>query len=196
MTASSFLVALQLQDRRCVVLGGSEEAALRARNLARAGARVRVIAAEPCAALLRQSEIELERRAYEATDLDGAFLVVLADRDAELLSHVGPDCQARGIPFCAVDQPGYNSFHHVGVARAGPLSVGVSTDGTAPALGRRLRAELERSFAEAQLGDFARHVAELRAKTPAQDRRERLGREVERLRLIGGWTFDDDLDDR
>jgi siroheme synthase-like protein len=196
----SFLVALQLEGRRCLVVGCGEEAARRAADLADAGAEVVVVGAGPCAALARLGEAgraSLRNRPFELADLDECWLVVLADRDPDLLAALGPTCTDRRVLFCAVDQPGHNGFHHVALARAGCITIGVSTDGTAPALGRRLRDELEQSLQRDGVAELAREMAELRRSAPAETRRELLAQEAGRLSCRGfqvasGTTGSDD----
>ncbi|MCC6900723.1 MAG: hypothetical protein IT377_17210 [Polyangiaceae bacterium] len=182
----SFIVALMLAGKRCLVLGSSPEAARRAGDLVSADASVTVVAPEPCPELERlaaSGRIALERRAFDGGDLDDTWLVVLADRDPALLSELGPRCTLRRILLCAVDQPGHNGFHHVAVARAGAVSVAVSTDGQVPALAKRLRDELERAFAAVDVAGFARRLAELRAATDPELRSRVLGDAVARLRV-------------
>lgn len=184
----SFLVALKLEGKRCLVLGSSSEAARRARELSDAGAVVVALGSAPGPELELLSEsgrITLETRDFALEDLDECWLVVLADRDADLLERVGPTCTSRRILFCAVDQPGHNGFDHVAVARAGKLSVGVSTGGTAPALGKRLRDELERGLREAGVAELAEHMAELRARIEPRERKRALTVEANRLSLSG-----------
>lgn len=182
----SFIVALQLAGKRCLVIGSSSEAARRARDLAAADAAVTVIAPAPCPELellAASGRIALERRGFDPGDLGEAWLVVLADRDAALLSELGPRCTQRRIPLCAVDQPGHNGFHHVAVAQAGSVRVAVSTDGQAPGLAKRLRDELERALSEADVAGFARNLSELRAATEPAERKRVLGEVAARLRV-------------
>ena len=179
----SFLLALQLSGKPCLVIGSGSEAARRARDLATAGALVTVVALTPCPELehLAAGEsIALERRDLDLADLDGRWLVVLADRDPTLLEQVGPRCSALRIFFCAVDQPGHSSFHHVALARSGRLSVAVSTDGAAPALAKRFRDELERALGQADAASFTEHLAELRARTQPKTRGREHGAEAAR----------------
>lgn len=182
----SFLLALRLDGKPCLVIGSSSEAARRARDLAEAGAFVTVVGPAPCPELEELSangRVALVRRELALGDVDGSWLVVLADRDPGVLERVGPRCAALRVFFCAVDQPGYNSFHHVALAKSGPLTVAVSTDGAAPALAKRLRDELDRALTGAGAARFAEHLSELRARTEPADRRQALTGEVARLEV-------------
>jgi siroheme synthase-like protein len=187
----SYLMALVLAGKKCLVIGGDEEAAARARGLVETGAVVVVVtesAGPELEALAATGAVSLERRGYADRDLEGAWLVLLTARDSALLERVGPACHARRILFCGVDQPAHNSANHVGMARSGPVTLAVSTGGRAPALARRLREELERVMKEASFGAFAERVAELRAQTPGPERKRVLARALADLRL-GPWQI-------
>jgi siroheme synthase-like protein len=182
---------LLLEDRKCVVVGGGAEAALRAGNLLEAGARVLLIGTEPVPGLdpLASPRLNIERRGFEDADLDGAWLVVQASRDAELARHVARLCEARQIFFCAVDQPENSSYAHLALVREGSLTVAIGTEGRAPALGRRLREELARVLAEARAADELERLAMLREATPPAERREILSRAVEDVHFTGSLRF-------
>jgi siroheme synthase-like protein len=187
-SAPSFPVALHLENKTCLVIGNGDEAARRARALLEAGARVRLVSPQPesaVVALLERDRVEHLREAYRAAHLDEAWLAVLADRDDELTARVGADCEARRIFFCAVDQPGYNTFAHVGIARAGSLTVTIGTEGRAPGLARRLKQELERVFAESNLAATVERIATARENARPEERASVTNRLAARIRLTG-----------
>jgi siroheme synthase-like protein len=173
-----FFVALDLAGKDCFVLGTSEEAAFRARLLSEHGARV----------------VRFERHPPTDDELGRAWLVVLADRDPELAGRVGAFCEARRILFCAVDQPGQNSFHHVAMTRVGEVTVAIGTDGRAPSLARRLREELGRVLAASRLASFSERLASLRERTPSEARKERMARAVSGVHFTGELVLPE-LDD-
>jgi siroheme synthase (precorrin-2 oxidase/ferrochelatase) len=174
VSGRGFLVALELGHRKCVVVGTSDDAKRRAEALSAHGAVV----------------VRLLDRVDDA-DIADAWLVVLADRNPQLAARLSAFCAMNRILFCAVDQPGGSSFHHVAVARAGVVSVGVGTDGRAPALARRLREELERVFQSSGLAEFAERLASERESTPSAERKERQSRAVAGLRLTGKLELPD-----
>lgn len=185
-TKEPLLVALDLDGKPCLVIGSSPEAALRASALRQAGAEPRVVADSPgpeLEALATSGTASLERRGFQEADLETAWLVILADRDAELAARVGALCAARRLLFCAIDQPAHNNFAHLAVARAGRLRIAISSAGTVPALAKRLRQELERVATEAGLGEFADWLARVRAELPRSERAEELTRLVAGIRL-------------
>lgn len=194
MKDRAFLVGLLLHDKDCLVIGGDEEAMTRADNLLEAGARVRIVAREaiaPVRQLCRRAGLRLDERDFEPEDLDAVWLCVLTERDAQLAERVGRETAARRIFFCAVDQPAHNTFSHTGIVRSGPVSVGISTDGRAPALARKLKAELKRLFSEARLGGFAKSLSDLRAATPPAERKAVLTQAVAGVRFNGALLLPD-----
>ena len=191
MTPHGYPVNLLLDDRKCVVVGGGAEAALRAGNLLEAGARVLLVGDEATPGLdaLASSRLRVERRPFDESDLDDAWLVVQATQDAALAHRLGVACEARRIFFCAVDQPETSSYSHLALARAGSLSIAIGTEGRAPALGRRLREELARVLREAGAAEEIERLAALRAVTPGSERREVLGRAVADVHFTGALRF-------
>jgi siroheme synthase-like protein len=142
----TFPVALKLEGRRVVVIGGGDEAAARAEALAAVGAKVVVVAGMPSAAVAALSErgaIELVRRGPEAEDLKGAWLLVLAERNPVLADELAREAETRRLFFCALDDPRVGSYSHLAIARAGLIYAAIGSQGEAPALSRRLREILD-----------------------------------------------------
>lgn len=194
MTRHGYPLSLILDDRKCVVVGGGAEAAVRAGNLLEAGANVLVVGEEatPGMDLLQSPRLQLELRAFEASDLDDAWLVVQVTQDAALASRVGSMCRERRIFFCALDQPKNSSYAHLALARAGSLTLAIGTEGRAPALGRRLREELARVLTESDAADEVERLAALREATPPAERREVLTHAVADVHLTGTLRFHKD----
>jgi siroheme synthase-like protein len=191
VTPHGYPLSLNLDGRKCVVVGGGPEALMRARNLLDAGALVWVIAEQepPGMDALSCPHLRVERRAFTASDVDEAWLVVLVTQDAALASELKGLCDCARIFFCAVDQPEYSSYSHLALARAGSLTLAVSTEGRAPALGRRLREELARMLVESSAAEELERLARLRDATPSAQRREVLSRAVADVHFTGTLRF-------
>ncbi|HEY6321992.1 MAG TPA: bifunctional precorrin-2 dehydrogenase/sirohydrochlorin ferrochelatase, partial [Thermoanaerobaculia bacterium] len=128
----SYPVFLDLRGRRCVVVGGCELAAAKARELRAAGARVTVVAARPgpaLEALASRGEVGLRRRPYRSGDLAGAFLAIAAGDEPAEREAVWREATRRGLPLNSVDDPPRCSFIAPAVVRRGALSVAISTAG-------------------------------------------------------------------
>lgn len=138
-----FPVFLKLEGRRVVVVGAGPMAAAKLSPLVDAGARVTVIAPAVVDAIAaRADRIEILRRPFVETDLDGAWYVVAA-APPEVNRDVARAAAARHLFVNAVDDM-ENATAYMGaiVNRAG-VTVALSTDGEAPALAGLMREALE-----------------------------------------------------
>lgn len=140
---------LDLNGRRCVVVGGGEVAARKAEMLASCGATVAVVAPdihpllEP---LIAAGKVQPERRPYRAGDLNGASLAI-ASTDSEAVNRaVFADAQKAGMPVNVVDVPELCSFIVPSVVERGDLVIAISTSGKSPAMAKRIRRDLEERF--------------------------------------------------
>jgi precorrin-2 dehydrogenase/sirohydrochlorin ferrochelatase len=188
MTQPVFPIALLLEGRAVLVVGSSAEATSRTQAFLDAHASPVVVSLAPSAELLAwesSGEILLHQREFEEEDLDDKWLAVLVDENAELAARMADLANERRVFFCAVDQPEHNGYAHMAQARAGLLTIAISTAGQAPALGRRLREELERLLADSGMADFVEQLAGLRAQTPSAERRQVLGEAVRDVRFEG-----------
>ncbi len=188
MTDPVFPIALLLKGRACLVVGSGPEALNRTRALLDAQAHPTVVSAAPDAAvraLASSGLIELHERDFIASDLHGKWLAVLVDAAPELAARMAQEAEAERVFFCAVDQPQHNSYAHMAQARAGLLTIAISTAGQAPALGRRLREELQRLLMAANVSDFVDQLAALRRITPSSERRRVLGEAVAGVHFSG-----------
>ncbi|ACG74487.1 uroporphyrin-III C-methyltransferase [Anaeromyxobacter sp. K] len=137
MTAPLVPLFVKLAGREVVVVGGGAMAAVRVRQLAEAGARVKVVAPqirEDVAGLAA----ELVRRPFRGGDLDGAWFAVAA-ATPEVNRDVARAAEARRILVNAVDDPEHATAYTAGVVRRGDATVAISTAGRAPALAGLLR---------------------------------------------------------
>lgn len=168
--AWSYPVFLDLRERRCIVIGGGEMAAEKARGLRAAGARVFVVAARPgpaIAAMARAGELRLRRRTYRDGDLAGAVLAIAAGDDPDEREAVWREAERRGVPLNSVDDPPRCGFIAPAVVRRGALTVAISTAGRAPALAVRLRQRLEHDLGP-EHARFLDLSAEVRAPLAAR----------------------------
>lgn len=189
----SFPVALKLEGRLCLIVGDAAETVRRLAALAEAGAHLRLVSSNPTPDLLERAHelgASVSRREYRASDLEGVWLAVLCEQNAELAARMGADTDARQVFFCAVDQPSHSSYSHVGLTRSGPLFIAIGTEGKAPALARRLKHELARALASPVVSEFVDALVRLRESAPAAERAALLNREAARFRLAGAFVVD------
>jgi precorrin-2 dehydrogenase/sirohydrochlorin ferrochelatase len=155
-----YMACLDLEGRRCLVVGGGPIAVEKAGRLLECGAEVVVVAPEAEPALDALPVRRVLRR-YETSDLDGCALVVVATSDFETNRRVFEEASARSL-FCNVaDVPELCSFILPAVHRQGPITVGVSTGGASPALAQRIRDEVA-ALVRPEHAELARRLRALR----------------------------------
>ncbi len=132
---------LKLAGRRVLLVGGGPVAAAKLRQLLLVGAEVHVVAPAVDAAIER-AKVRIERRAFEARDLEGVWLVVAAAPPA-VNRAVAAAAEQRRVFVNAVDDPANASAFLGGVVRRGGVTVAISTDGKAPALAGLLRQAID-----------------------------------------------------
>ena len=168
---------LKLSGRRVLLVGGGRVAASKLEQLVVAGADVRVVAPVVDVAIERAG-VPIDRRPFEASDLDGVWLVVAA-ATPEANRDVAAAAEARQIFVNAVDDPVNASAYLGGVVRRDGVTVAISTNGDAPALAGLLRQALDALLPR----DLAAWLAESRRQRSFW-RRDRVPMEQRRPLLL------------
>jgi uroporphyrin-III C-methyltransferase/precorrin-2 dehydrogenase/sirohydrochlorin ferrochelatase len=106
-----------------------------------AGAEIRVVALEVCADIV-SAGVEIERRGFVPSDLDGVWFVVAA-APPDVNRSVSEEAERRQLFVNAVDDPSNASVYLGGVVRRDGVTLAISTDGSAPALAGLLREALD-----------------------------------------------------
>lgn len=169
MPSFRYPIALDVEGRRCVVVGGGQVAEHKCRSLLDAGAAVAVVSEHASAGLeelARDGRVELTRRAYAHGDLEGAFLAIAATDDRAVNAQVFAEAEERGVLLNAADDIEHCNFAVPSVVRRGDLTVAISTAGKAPALAKRLRARLEGEL-EPELATVVDLLGEVRTEALA-----------------------------
>ena len=159
-------IFLQLEDRRCLVVGGGREAQRKVEGLLAAGGSVTVIAptlADDLQRLLAEGRIEYVRREYREGDLDGYEVCMVATDDGTVNAQVAAEGRRRRVWVNAADDPANCDFILPAIIRRGAITVAASTGGGSPALARRLREELDAYLTE-EMPALAELLKEVRAE--------------------------------
>lgn len=157
-------IAWRLQDRLALVVGGGDVALRKAKLLARAGARLRVVAPDILPALstlVGEHGGECLRETYAAAHLEAVSLAVGATDDAHTNRQLHDDAVANGIPVNVVDNPPLCTFIFPAIIDRDPLLVSISSGGASPVLARWLRSRIE-SILPGRLGELAGLMGEFR----------------------------------
>jgi siroheme synthase-like protein len=141
VSSTLFPAFLKLAGRKVVVVGAGPVAASKIESLVAAGARITVVAPDVVADIER-APVQIQRRHFEAADLDGAWFVVAA-APPDVNAVVRDAANARQLFVNAVDDPHNATAYLGGIVRKHGVTLAISTDGRAPALAGLLREGLE-----------------------------------------------------
>jgi uroporphyrin-III C-methyltransferase/precorrin-2 dehydrogenase/sirohydrochlorin ferrochelatase len=174
-----FPLYVDLHDQRVVVVGAGAVAARKLKLLLRSGARLSVVAPNVCAEvdeLVEKGRVEWLGCRFDGSQLAGARLVIAATDDQAENARVAALAKAAGIWVNAVDQPDAGDVAIPAMVQRGDLTVAIGSDGQAPVLARRLRAQIEAQL-PTRLGDLLallkRHRPAIRARWPNVELRRR-----------------------
>jgi siroheme synthase-like protein len=143
---AGYPVNLLVRGRRVVVVGAGRIAARKIEPLLAAGAMVEVIAPSVGAEVRGWADagrLTLTERAFEAPDLDGAWLALTATDVPEVNAAVHEAGVAGRVWVNSADDPDNCAFTLMSVLRRGDLVISVGTGGRSPALATHLRRRLE-----------------------------------------------------
>lgn len=160
-----FPVFIELECERCLVVGGGSVASRKALTLADFGAQVQVVSPRIDDSLFNDPRIELAKREFVDSDVDGMSIVVAATDCLAVNRHVSEVCRAKNVQVNVVDDPANCTFIFPAIVRRGPFTVAVSSGGKCPVAAKLVRDNVGRSLDD----DFLMAV-------------ERLGDERERLK--------------
>jgi len=164
MASTCYPIALVLEGKRCLVVGGGEIADGKLDALLLAGAVVTVVSPEVrprITALAAEGQITLHQRSYQSSDLDGTYLAIAATDDRPTNARMVTEARAAGILTQAVDDIPYCDFFAVAIVRRGDLQLGISTNGRSPAFARWMRERLDTEL-PAEYGDLLAVLGDVR----------------------------------
>jgi precorrin-2 dehydrogenase/sirohydrochlorin ferrochelatase len=159
-------VFLDINERRCVVVGGGKVAERKVFSLIEAGACVTVISpkvTKGIAALAHINGFRHVSRCFERGDLAGSALVISASSSKKVNGLVSAEADALGVPVNVVDDPASCSFIVPSVVDRDPLLIAISTSGFSPIVAKKLREALEMAIGP-EYAVFVRLVGAIRNK--------------------------------
>ncbi|MGQ0796708.1 MAG: precorrin-2 dehydrogenase/sirohydrochlorin ferrochelatase family protein [Methanobacteriota archaeon] len=164
------IIDYDFRGKRVTIVGGGHETGRKVRSFVDAGASVRLVGpgfdAEATAVarklgvtIVRCAPSQVPRRAFESTDV-----VAVVSDDPSLGRRLRRDATRRRVLFYAGDDPKVSDWVQPAVRFAGPIVVGVSTDGASPIVARTLAERLVRAVRpedrlEVRLQEYARALA-------------------------------------
>jgi siroheme synthase-like protein len=166
-TASPYYpILLNVQGKKCLVVGGGNVALRKVQMLVEHGANVEVVSRTFCpelSQLAKDDAIRAIHRDYKAEDLDDSFVAIIATDDSEVNEMVATEARRMGILTNVVDKPDSSDFIVPSYFRHGDIIVAVSTSGRSPALARKIRGELE-TYLKPEYAQLAVIASEVRSE--------------------------------
>lgn len=196
---SLFSMLVDLNGRKCVIVGGGKVAERKVSALLEAGAEVAVISpkvSKSIELLYKQGRVRWVARPYVSGDGEGAFLIIAATDSRNVNEQVFQEAAARGQLITVADRAEWSTFMMPSVVRRGSLIISVSTSGTSPALANAICKQLAEQYGSAYeeclqfLRDFRMKVRELvkDAKQRQQLLRDAAGKEMLLAMQSGDFT--------
>jgi precorrin-2 dehydrogenase/sirohydrochlorin ferrochelatase len=133
-------VYLDIQNRKCLVVGGGSVGTRKVKMLLKCGATVTVIS--------QVVSEQLKTLADSTAITTGIFLVIGATDDEHLNRQISEDANRLNLLCNIADQPQYCNFILPSIVNRGDLTISVSTSGKSPALAKKLRKNLEDQFGD------------------------------------------------
>lgn len=174
---SVFPFFVELEGKRCLVIGGGRVARRKAEALLPFGAEVTLVAPE----IEDIPGLTCWQRPFREEDLEGFDFVIAAAGDAAVNARAAEICHARGIPVNRADEQDLKGFLFPALIRRGELTVGISTGGASPAAAGYIRHLLEAALPE-KTGEILAYLRSARegvkARLPQGRRRAQLLRSM------------------
>lgn len=180
----TFPMFLALDGRLVVIAGGGEQAAQKARLMAKTTARMRLVAPElipELAQLVALGRAEHHAGPVAAATFHGATLAFLATGCPGLDASLHGLAKAAGVTVNTVDRPELCDAFTPALVDRDPVVVAIGTEGTAPVLAQMIRRDVE-TMLEPRLGVFAALSGGMRSAVAARIPRAR-------RRAFWAWAF-------
>ena len=155
-------INLNLENKKCYVVGGGEVAARKISGLLSAGAKVEVIAPEVCKKISDLAEcgkIILRREKYSAEKISDGAILIAATNNFELNKKILSDGRQKNFLVNVVE--GESDFNVPSKIQRGDFLLTISTAGSSPAFSKFVRENLEREF-DKDFGDALKIISKYR----------------------------------
>ena len=159
-------VFLDVNQRRCIIIGGGNIGQEKVEKLLECDAKVIVISPEVNARvkeMASDNQTTWDEREYRQGDLEGAFIAIAATDDNEVNRQIAKEAAERNVLLNVVDVTHLCTFIAPSVARRGEVTIATSTGGASPALARTFREKLTSSRI-LEFADLAPILAQARAE--------------------------------
>lgn len=190
-------INLNIKGKHCLVVGGGNIALRKSKQLAKAGAVLTIVALDfdpDFLQLASSNDVKLITEKYQSDMLDKQLLVIAATDDIQVNQAVYDDAERKGVIANVVDQPELCRFIMPSVIDRSPLTIAISSSGTAPVLARMLREKIEWILPD-NIGKFLSKIKEDRKLIASRypDMNDRRAYWESFFEKTLGWSASDNL---
>ena len=137
-------IFLKLQKLQVLIVGGGFVAEEKLHFLLKSSpdANVNMVATffrEGTCKLAASHGVSMDKRPFEAADLFGNQVVIVATDSEELNEEIYRQCRAQNILVNVADNPALCDFYMGGIVTKGNVKIAISTNGKSPTTTKRLR---------------------------------------------------------
>ncbi|MBI3268921.1 MAG: bifunctional precorrin-2 dehydrogenase/sirohydrochlorin ferrochelatase [Planctomycetes bacterium] len=187
-----YQVNMDVDRRRCLIVGGDDEALEKIERLHECRAVIHVVAKKTLPAIDRhvaEGHATCRTGPFEPADVTrDTFLVMNCVKTEPALSQLIFDtCRALGVLICSYDQPQFCDFTMPGLVRAGRMRIAVSSGASSPGLSGGVRKGLEQIF-DGRFNDFVETFVAYREKLAATGLDPKERKRILR-RALAGFTM-------
>lgn len=182
------LIDILLEGEKALVVGGGRVGERKVLQLLDAGADVTVMSKGFTKKLLelgRDGRVKVDEVAVEEGFISSLKfkpkVVILSLNDKRLNMSMAEEAKSIGALVCVVDDPSVSDFAMPAIAKVGDVRVGVSTEGSSPAMAGIIRRRVEKMITrgdvlQVELQKYARRLA--KKHLPTHDERRRVLRSI------------------
>lgn len=142
-------ISLNLDKKKCTVVGGGKVALRKVQTLASCGALVKIISpqiTEGLQELLDNDNLIWIKDHYQEHYLDNSFLVIAATNNRQINHEISDYCKNNNILVNVIDSKEESDFLVNSSFNQGDLMMAVSTNGQSPLLSSKIKRDLQNIY--------------------------------------------------
>jgi siroheme synthase-like protein len=111
--------------------------------------------------ILKLHNIAYTERAFEADDLNGMDLAIVAINDSEISSKIASVCKEKKVLTNVADKPDLCDFYLGSIVQKGNLKIAISTNGKSPTIAKRIKEVLNETIPD-EMDDLLNNMQRIR----------------------------------
>ena len=165
---SFFPMYMDMKNLKVLVVGGGYIATEKLEKLVDFTTQITVIALrveDEAQNIIDKYKLALHQRAYNAGDIQGFDIVIVATDTVELHKAIYEESRGSRILVNSVDNTDYCDFIFPSYVQKGDLTIAFSTGGASPAFAKQIRRHFEKIIPDS-VGEFLQKMKALRSEMP------------------------------